>query len=150
MASFQMLVEALDKKTFVDKESLIGNSDPDNDTEKAIRLGLQFSSSLEEGETFWDIFIKVFQSDADAIGDLLDIPRHKIAHMPYLVKDALEQYRKTTRQDTGKNKKQRSNMINTGDGAASGQMATGRSQEVNVASAAGQFGDRDVAGMGNK
>jgi len=149
MSSFQMLAEALKKdKVFVDKDSLLGHDDPDNNSEKAIRLGLQFSSSLDEGGTFWDMFIKVFQSDAEAISDLLDVPRHKVAHMPYLVKDALEQYRKSTSQDKGKNKKQRSDMINTGDSAAEGQMASGRSAPA-VASVAGQFGDRDTAGPGN-
>lgn len=145
MTSFWQISEALNKdKVFVDKDALLGNDDPDNNSEKAIQLGLQYSPSLDEGETFWDMFIKVFQSDAESLSSLLDVPRHKIAHMPYLVKDALNQYRKKTRHDKGNKKKQRSDMINTGDNNAEGQMANGRSQGTDIASVAGNAGDRDV------
>src|SRR5689334_21260241 len=117
MPSFQMLCEAMERdadKLYVDKGSLLGDGEPNNNTDKAIRLGLQQSESLEEGETFWDTFIKVFKGDADALSDLLHVPRHKVAAMPHRVHEALRVYRKQNEgedQKKKKGKKQRSEMI---------------------------------------
>lgn len=120
MPTFRMLCEAMEKegdKMYVDKGSLLGDGEPNNNADKAIRIGLQLSDSLEEGETFWDTFIKVFKGDADALADLLHVPRHKVAAMPHRVHEALRIYRKQNEGEDKKKKgkKQRSEMIQTGN-----------------------------------
>lgn len=129
MPTFHMLCEALkeDDKVYVDKGSLLGDGEPNNNADKGIRLGLQQSESLEEGETFWDTFMTVFKGDADALADLLHIPRHKIAAMPHLVHEALRQYRKQNEGEDKKGKKgnkQRSDMLQTGNDPYSMNQAT--------------------------
>jgi hypothetical protein len=131
--------------------ALLGNKD-DNLAVEAIKKGLDLRANTKEGQTFWDDFMRV-TGNAKALGHLLGVdPIHVLKWRERVNKYYQQVMAERKGEELNKNKRNR--MTNTGNNMlgdnSQGRMASGQNSQTGVASVAGNAGDRDVPGMGNK
>lgn len=82
---------------------------------RAIRNGMNLRK--EDCGSFWDDFIQVC-GDADAMAELLEIPREKITGWPSKIKESLSQVEEKDNQDDGNSEKAEMVPAGSGESAA--------------------------------
>lgn len=135
----------------MENSALKGNKD-DNLAIEAIKKGLDLRSNTKEGQTFWDDFMRI-TGNSKALGHLLGVDPVQVTKWRSRVYQYLKQVLADRKNDE-LNANKRHQMITTGDGNradnSQGQMASGQRQSQGIADVAGNAGDRDTPGMGNR
>lgn len=88
------------------------NGDPDTGAMNAIRTGINIRAKKDCGD-FWDDFIKVC-GNADAMSELLDVPREKVTGWAGRIQELLDKVGKSD-EESASSRKKSAEMLSTGD-----------------------------------